>query len=296
MKHIKSYKIFESSTVTGPQPRYPVDYKCLDITTALEEIRTGGLDLCEIPCVESKYGKMDFFRWCGQNLLPIYPNYTLSEDHYKAQVKQFAGTGIPHTRYNYFERDAVYEIPLSYDSSGDLEKWTKKRDDFRKSMTTMAEMSGKKYNPDNEKHVDFGPKTEEWVNIALSKLHELYAQYYVDGKLLIWNSEYEYSDDKAIFDYPVDKSYFLSDLEEWLSDTFDIDTAGFYEWILKCQYIEGRYWETNWIYDFEDVNFRKQKAPENIKQINEILKQIYKVESMDIYIDYYKKVDNKVFA
>ena len=161
-------------------------------------------------------------------------------------------------------------------------------------MTKMAEMSGKKYDPSVEDRLDFGPKSNDWVNIGLSKIHELYSQYYVNDKLLVWNSESGYYGNKAIFDYPMDKAYFLSELEDWLLDTFNIDTTGFYEWVLQCQFVEGRYWETTWIYELEDINFRKQVAPDNIIQINEVLRQIYKVDSMEIYIDYYKPVDDKV--
>ena len=291
MRHIKSYKIYESE-INKPIMKYPVGYKCMDIDSVRDRlIKVYDLDLYEIPCVESKYGTMNFFRWCSDNLTPLYPNHTLSEEHHKFQMKQYAGTGIPYSKQNYFEKDAVYELPISYDSSGDLEKWTARRDKYREDMTKMAEMRGSKYNIGNEKNVDFGPKSNEWVNIALSKIHELYGEYYVNDKLRIWNSESGYDDDKNPWDYPMNKSYFLSDLEKWISDTFDVDTNGFYEWILRCQYVEGRHWEMTWEYEMDDINFRKQKAPENIKQINEILRQLYKVESMDIYIDYYKKVN-----
>lgn len=289
MKHLTSFKLFES--ISKPEPKYPVNFKCLDIMSALLEIeKKFDLHLAEIPVKESKYGSMDFFNWCGENLEPIYPNYTMTEHHHEFDKKRFAGTGIPTTKMKYFERMGVYEIPMQYDSSKDLEKWTQKRDQFRANMTKMAKMSGKEYNVDNEKYVNFGPKSNEWVNIALGKLHELYGEHYKDGKLLIWNDDDQYSHDKSQWDYPMDKSYFISEIESWIEDTFDIDTDEFYEWVLDCQYIEGRYWENTWTYDLEDVNFRKHKASDNVKKINEVLRQIYKVESMKIYMDYFKEV------
>lgn len=292
MKYLKSYKIYESG-ISKPIDKYPVNYKCVSVDAIIEKIYKLGLDLTEIPCKGSKYGTMDFFRWCGDNLSPIYPNHTLSEEDYKSQKKQFAGTGIPYNKISYFEKDSVYEIPISYDSSGDLDKWELRRDKFREDMSKMAEMSGREYNIDNEKYVDFGPKSNEWVNIALSKIHELYSGYYKDGKLKIWNDGS--LSIEGSYDYPMGKSYFLSELEDWLFDTFDVDTSGFYEWILKCQYVEGRYWEMTWVYDLEDKNYDDEDAPSNVRQINEILRQLYKVDSMDIYIDYYKEVDNSVF-
>jgi cytidyltransferase-like protein len=91
----------------------------------------------------------------------------------------------------------------------------------------------------------------------------------------------------------LEKAYFLSDLEKWIEDTFDINTTGFYEWILDCQYIERRYWERVWEYHIEDETFRKTKANKNIMQINEILRQLYKVKIMPIFIDYYKDYNDR---
>jgi hypothetical protein len=192
------------------------------------------------------------------------------------------------TKFKYFERMGVYEIPMRYDSSQDLDKWTKRKNKFRENMTKMAKMSGKEYNIDDEKYVDFGPKSNDWVNLALDKFYELYKEHYKDGKLLIWNDD-EYDRHKQQWDYPMDKAYFLSEIEYWIEDTFEIDTTGFYEWILDCQYIEGRYWENTWMYDLEDINFRKKIANDNIITINDIIKKIFKVESMNIYMDYYKE-------
>ena len=74
-----------------------------------------------------------------------------------------------------------------------------------------------------------------------------------------------------------------------------MDINGFYEWVLECQYIEGRYWNNTWIYAMQDENFRKKTAPNNIKDINELLRQIYKTKEIEIYLDYHKEVDEKIF-
>ncbi len=120
-------------------------------------------------------------------------------------------------------------------------------------------------------------KSFEWFNIVLDKLYELYPQYYVNNKLRIWNGEDNLNSE---YDYPFEKSYILSEIEYWLEDTFNVDTTGLYEWILDCQFIEGRYWDITHQYDIEDKNFRKKKASDNILQINEIFRQLFKVESM----------------
>jgi len=290
MKHLKAFKLFENNDNNKPEPKYPVNFKCLDVMSAMNEIeKKFGFHLTEVPAKGSKYGTMNFFRWCGENLDPIYPKYTLTDHHHNFQKKKFDGTGIPITKYKYFERMGVYEIPMRYDSSQDLDKWTKMKNKFRENMTKMAKMAGKEYNIDDEKYVDFGPKSNDWVNLALDKFYELYKEHYKDGKLLIWNDDDEYDRHKQQWDYPMDKAYFLSEIEYWIEDTFEIDTTGFYEWILDCQYIEGRYWENTWMYDLEDINFRKEIANDNIITINDIIKKIFKVESMNIYMDYYKE-------
>jgi hypothetical protein len=61
MRHLKNYKLFEA--ISKPEPKYPVNYKCLDIEAVREQIEEkSGLDLSEIPCKGSKYGSMDIFR------------------------------------------------------------------------------------------------------------------------------------------------------------------------------------------------------------------------------------------
>ena len=163
-------------------------------------------------------------------------------------------------------------------------------------MKKMKELQGKKWTSEDEKicndNVDFGTQSFDWYNIVLDELYKSYPQHYKNGKIKIWHDEDEFVGNQ-IWDYPLEKAYFLSDLESWIEDTFDVDTTGFYEWILECQYVERRYWERTWEYDIEDESFRKTKANENIIQINEILRQLFKVESMPIFIDYYKDYNEK---
>lgn len=292
IKKFKNYKIFES--YSKPEPKYPVNYKCLDLSIASKEIEHEyGFNLYDVPAPGSKYGNMNFYSWCQDEIDLIYPKYTTAENLFEFDKIRYAGYPIKPKKRPLFEYMSICELPIRYDSSNDENKWTQKLNNYRKEMGDMLKSIGKEYNPDNEKHINFGPKSNDWVNMVLTAFHDLYSQYYENGKLRIWNDDDEYSREKQIFDYPLDKAIFLSELEEFISD-FDINTQGFYDWILNCQYIEGRYWERNWTYEMSDQNFRKNKASDNVKKINELLRQIYKQPELNIYIDYFKKVDDKI--
>lgn len=295
MKHLKPFKILES--YSKPEPKYPVGYKCLDTISAEKEIKEiFNIELTEIKSPGSRYGTENFYSWCGENLKPIYPKYSSSDHFYEFEKQRYKNHPIKPIKTTYFEKLGVYEIPINYDSTGDDIAWGIKKDNFRKRMTDMLSVVGKKWDTSHEDHIDFGPKSNDWVNTAFKAFYELYSEYYINGKLRIWSSnDYEeYDIGKQIYDYPLDKAIFFSELEKWICD-FDIDTNGFYEWILNCQYIEGRYWERSWIYKIEDFNFRKINAPNNVKQINELLRQIYKEKKLNIYLDYYKKVNDEIF-
>lgn len=277
-----------------PELKYPVE-KCLDFSKFHEKMESDfNIDLTQIPCEEhgtpviprntSNFYKI--FDYINQ----IFPKVSPQDLYNKKQKKQYDLLGIPFTPYKYVERDAVYELPIKYDSSNDEKNWIERKNKFFTDMKKMGDLGGKKWTPETDKlyeeNVDFGPKSFEWFNIVLDKLHELYPQYYVDGKIRIWHSENELNSE---FDYPFEKSYYLSELEEWIADTFDIDTTGLYEWILDCQFVEGRHWDMSFQYDIEDKTYSEKKAPDNIIKINEIFRQIFKSESMMIFIDYYKE-------
>lgn len=293
MKYLKTYieKINEQSTLT-PVMRYPVD-KCLDLLTVGDEIeRLHKIDIRNIPVEDSKYGKEDFLHWAGQNLEPTFPNPTISEVFYKEDIKKFEPFGIPVTKYTHFEKDSVYELPEHYDSKQDYEEWNLKKAKFKGNMEILT---GKPWNDEYDKNVNYGPKSNEWVNIVLGKIKELYPQYYVGGKIRVWYDEYGYDRGKEIFDYPLGRAYFISDIENWLSDTFELDITGFMEWILDSTFVEGRWWQRTWIYDIQDKNFKKRTCSENIKTINEVLRQMLKKDhGIPIFFDYYKEIDEKL--
>jgi len=277
-----------------PELKYPVE-KCFDFIRFQERLELEfNIDITQIPCEE--YGTKSIPRNTGNfykifdDIDQIFPKISPQDLYNEKQKKEYEKLGIPFTAYKYCENNAIYELPIKYDSSDDEKNWHKRKNRFFSDMEKMGDIAGKKWSKKDvdtyNKHVDFGPKSFEWFNIVLDKLYELYPQYYVNNKLRIWNGE---NDLKSEYDYPFEKSYILSEIEEWLVDTFDVDTTGLYEWILDCQFIEGRHWDMSFQYDIEDKTYSKKEAPDNIIKINEIFRQIFKSESMMIFIDYYKE-------
>lgn len=262
--------------INKPDKKYPIQ-KCLDFMQIQEELnKFYHIDLYNIPCESSKYGKENFYTWMSKELKPIFPkipSYSImGREDYKDII----------------DWDSVYNLPYLYDSSNDYAKWVSRKISFKKNMENIT---GKSFNDDNDKHINYGPQSNEWVNIALRKIYEIYSEYYDKyGNTKIWISDEGFTKEKSIYDYPFDKSYILSDIENWIKDTFDINTSEFYQWIIDCQYVEGRYWENVWMYDISDISYMKKECSDDIKNINEILKQIYKVSSIPIYIDYFKKI------
>lgn len=276
-----------------PELKYPVE-KCFDFNRFKEKLENDfNIDLYQIPCEE--HGTKGIPRNTGNfykifdDIDQIFPKISPQDLYNEKQKKQYEPLGIPFRPYKYVERNAIYELPIKYDSSEDEKKWMDRKNNFFSDMRKMGDLAGKKWSPETDKlyeeNVDFGPKSFEWLNIVLDKLYELYPQYYVNNKLKIWSGE---DDLNSEYDYPFEKSYILSELEFWLTDTFGVDTTGLYEWILDCQFIEGRYWDITHQYDIEDVTYTVKDAPDNVIKINEIFRQIFKVESMPIFIDYYK--------
>jgi hypothetical protein len=277
-----------NESVSKPQKKYPVE-KCLDMYTVAEELeKILGFHVTDIPNKESKYGTCNFYSWVGESQDPLFPKPSMADMAYEYQKAKYSTVGMDAKKYRYCEYDSIYELPIHYDSSQDGLKWVQKFNKFKNDMTKLM---SKEWDNSNDKHINFGPKSNEWVNIILDKIHELYPEHYINGKIKIWSGRDEFDRGKLIFDHPYNESYFLSEIEQWIQDTFNINTDGLYEWILDCQFVEGRYWQRVWKYSMEDKNFRKNNIPDNIKQINEILRQMYKEKSLLIFIDYYKKIE-----
>jgi hypothetical protein len=279
---IHKFKIFEQ-TFYKPEKKRPIDYKCLNLMRVLDDLEENhNLKSRKFWDWESKMMENE-----NNNLSIIFPKPLSWELAYEKEKERYdhpayKEAGIEATRMPYTEWNSVIELPKEYDSSFDEEEYL-----------------------DN---INWGEKNFDYINKHLSKIYELYGEHYKDYKIKCFIYK-DYHEDYPVWDYPVldfhgekayVKAYVLSELEDWI-ESFDMDSTGFYEWILKYNFVEGRYWQRIWGYDPID-DFRKQKAPENIKQINEMLRQLYKIEEnknpegedFPIFIDYYKKVDNKI--
>jgi len=285
---LKKYYDFIVESISKPQLKYPVD-KCFDFLKFTIEMNKDGLDIRNIN-IDGEKENGNFLDIFKNN--QIYPELTLWQVIDNGERKKSESLNIKHIPLIYGEIQSIYELPIKYDSKNDFADWVRSKLEFKKNMKQMKEMRGGVWSEKDEKRLDdnvnYGFQNFNWYNTVLSKLHEKYPQYYENDKIKVWYDKYEFDNGKQIYDYPFDKSYFLSDIEKWLEDTFDINTDGFYKWILDNQYVEGRYWYNVWVYDIDDVV--GDKIPnENIFTINEILRQIFKVGKIPIYIDYYEK-------
>lgn len=296
---INNFKIFEQ-TFYKPQKKRPINYMCLNLMKVLNILDK-----------EHKLETKIFWDWERKmmnedKLNVIFPKPLCWELGYEEEKKKYDNpmykkAGIEATKMVYTEWRSVIELPKEYDSSKDDDNYKQKKINSIEKFKKMFFASGKKFDVEDEndlvKGINWGRKNFDIINKHLSKIHELYGEHYKNGviKCFIYDDDY---DDRELWGYPMldfeDKAYFLSELESWI-DSFGISTKGLYEWILRCNYIEGRYWQRIWTYDLNsDQNFRKEQPPENIKQINEMLRQLYKneIEEFPIFIDYYKKVND----
>jgi len=176
--------------------------------------------------------------------------------------------------------------------------------------------SDKEIEKDLEKNVHFGVKDFEWVNPALKIIHDKLSQYYIDGKLRVWNPADSDYDPWEGYDYPhkynvigdLDRPngvYFFSDIEKFIESKYGLKDDQLYDFIIYNQYIEGRYWERVWSFPIDekdpnklDRNGFRMKATENINHILNVIEIEFKneikgtdYEGFPVYIDYYKKVD-----
>jgi len=250
-----------------------------------------------------------FWNWFNQannddKINVLFPVRELWEDEYEWQKVHYSHLGIKANRYKFLEKKAIFELPKSYDASNDKKDYEKRKKNFLQDMKELLNSSGKKWNAETEKsytdNVNFGEKNFEKINTILEKIHNKYSQYYGEDTIKCW---FNYEDEpENAFDYPEldheNEGLFLSELINWI-ESLGLDSKNFYEWILRTQFVEGRYAFRIWNYDLDDINYRKEKATENIRQINEMLRQLYKDDIDDncipIYFDFYKDVDKDIF-
>jgi hypothetical protein len=283
---IYKFKTFESNSYYKPDMKRPFDKKCLDLSFALDEIEkkfnlSGDKFLGSIEKLNIK------------NIIPIPQPWELEYEYEKQKYSnpQFKKMGIEPMKRIYYDYQSIILLPEYYNSEKDVEKYHKEKESFIIRMKKMGSQLGK----DELNHINFGDKSFDWINKYLSAMKDLFGEYYEDGTIRCWMPKRDdWGDSKASwvypeFDYEGEKAYFLSELEEWI-DSFGLDTTGFYEWVLRYNFVEGRHWNRVWNYGF-DEGFRKEKMPENISKINNMLGQLMKVDEIPIYFDYYKKIN-----
>lgn len=217
-------------------------------------------------------------------------------------------------------RDSVFLLPASYDSKNDYADHIERRISFLiKAVKTLKQSgAGKEDIEDFENkfgtHVDFGPNDYSKVNPALDIIYQEFKDYYVDGKLRVYNPETRDSDGYVGFDYPHKYKHeylrpngviFLSELEKWLDENYGLKDDQLYEFIVNNRYIEGRYWERVLSFDVEDddetklkrENFGKygMEPTKTILKILDVIENEFEVqgnpyEGFPVFVDYYKHV------
>jgi hypothetical protein len=224
--------------------------------------------------------------------------------------------------YNMVYKEEVFLLPKSYDSSNDEEIYKKNKNYFFKRM---KELMGDKYDEDIlKRNINFGVKKFDWVNDFLKVAYDKYKQYYENGYLRVWMPPDVEYDNWEGYDYPhkydivsdlahPNGVYYLSDIEKYIDYKYGISDDKLYEFLIKNEYIEGRYWERVWnfSYGYKDGKLDTTKlsrgrkkygmlATENINHILNIIEKEFKDElitnskyesGLPVYVDYYKKVN-----
>jgi hypothetical protein len=160
-----------------------------------------------------------------------------------------------------------------------------------------------------EKHTHFGNDDWGWVNPALKAIHDKLGSHYIEGKLRVWMPQDRDYDTWEGVDYPHKYSvtgrlenpngvYYLSDIEKYIDNIYGLKDTKLYDFIIECDYIEGRYWEIMSVFPYDDDNIMKldkERGSENINDImgaieHEFGNEIIREEGLPVYIDYFKKL------
>lgn len=306
MKYITPYKLYESSSLK-PVKKFPTT-PAAHWNYILEIVKDAGLDPYQLAEGRSKSLQDFFFEKCSKKNI-VFPNMVDSEgwgENSDARYEKF------------IFRNSVFLIPESYDNSNDFGDAITKKMSW---MEKMKNMMRPKYNDkelsefmDNlEKHTHFGNDDWGWVNPALKAIHDKLGSHYKDGKLRVWMPHDRDYDPWEGVDYPHKYSvswdyhnppdypngvYYLSDIEKYIESKYGLKDDKLYDFIIECDYIEGRYWEimSQFPYDDNDLSkLDKNRGSDNINDImgaieHEFGSEIRKEEGMPVYIDYFKKL------
>ena len=284
--------------------KLPIDYRCLIMTPQLQE-QLGhefGKDINKLVKSTHKYSKdHGFHAFINEKIKKLkFPKYTTTDNGYEWQIKKYGEKFA--TEEFLWERQSVIEFPISYDDSNDREAFDNKRTSFLQRMKKM----GHPVKPEYEREISFGPIEYGWINEFLAFMHDKYKPYYINGVLPIFEN---YREDcfwipnnpqnpryKKEIDYPYPKAYFLSDIEKYIEADYELDMSELYDWILECDFIEGRYWERYYEWRPEFKSFRKTVCTKEIGNALHLMMIDLQMEKGDdgkyipLFIDYYKKV------
>lgn len=314
LKHIKEYHSYKRMT-DKPVEKYPVDYKCTFIYDIAEKLEKKGIDVTNLGEPHKKpsgYSRGNsLYSWIHKKWQldnTIYPNQRIIDLFPK------------YTDYKIIsEGNQVVLLPKHYDSSRDEEI---EGEENKRRFLELVKNGEKIFKNEPEKlkqfieninkHVDFGVESYDWVNIALSAIYEEYKQYYIGDFLRVWlpkdwdcdNSFSENDGENTTYGYPIKKMIFLSELEEYLKTNYGLSDELFYQFIIHNNYIEGREWENPAGLSCDNDKKFKRKggkygmdATETIDMMLGIIEtefgDLIKDDYLNIYIDYYKKIESK---
>lgn len=303
-----------------PVEKYPVDYKCThiyDISDKLEEkykLKFGNLQ----PTVATRNDYHDF------NMHDFISKKIQKENTIFPKMRMIDLPPVPgHTVYErmeeYTDKGSIVLLPIHYDSSHDDEIHKKYKENSKAKLIEMFKRIYQKEDKlkdaiDNiETNVDFGRGNFEWTNIGLSKIYEEYKEYYNNGYLRVWmpfdwDSDTQFdSNDNTSHGYPMSKMLFLSDIEKYLESNYGLSDELFYQYVIHNNYVEGRYWEKGLrLYLEKDLTFTRKggqygmDATPTIDKMLSLIEMEFKDliiennnECFKIYIDYYKKIEEK---
>jgi hypothetical protein len=302
MKHITTYKLYEE-TNKKPVRKFPTD-PAAHWNYIYEIVEEAGLDPHQLEEGRDKSLQDFFFEKCSKGNV-VFPNMVDSE----------GWDDKSDSRYEKFIfRNSVFLIPESYDNSNDFGNSVSKKLTW---MEKMKKMMRPKYNDKEledfmnnlEKHTHFGNDDWGWVNPALKAIHDKLGSHYIEGKLRVWMPQDRDYDTWEGVDYPHKYSvtgrlenpngvYYLSDIEKYIDNIYGLKDTKLYDFIIECDYIEGRYWEIMSVFPYDDDNIMKldkERGSENINDImgaieHEFGNEIIREEGLPVYIDYFKKL------
>lgn len=303
---LKYIKRFNENISSKPTLKFPTD-KAINYLEIVDLIKSNGLDPYNLGNSRDTSIGDFFFEKCSKPI--VYPNDKEIDIRNGSDRELYE---------NFIFGDSVFLVPIKYDDRSDTSNFITKKLNFIQKMKDMfPNKKGKEledFESSLEKNVNYGPESYDWANEALGIIYKKYSNLYVDGYLRVWlpnNKDYD-CDSWNGYDFPhkyrfgdlvyPNGVYFLSDIEKYIESKYGISDDILYEFIIKNEYIEGRYWENIWyISNDEKTGNLKRKggkygmdATENIEHILNILEKDFSdsisEDGFPIYIDYYKRI------